>query len=219
MKSKIKPEDFPIYKEQLKNQMIDGLLYYVRDGIHPQYDRRSFLDCYNIVQKLGNNDETSELLFKYHNEVIEQAATECYEKTKDLSGFEFIDAFIIYTERLNFLILNMEKVFEFLSVYYLVYAKEKKSLSEFAMDIYKKCFFDKLQTKLFGLLKELINNGQNNENIGNKIKSILKIINYLDFVRPKIVKNNKNLGDWIETSELSNSNPNTYQKMWNDFKG
>ena len=84
MKSKIKPEDFPIYKEKLKNQMIDGLLYYVRDGIHPQYDRRSFLDCYNIVQKLGNNDETSELLFKYHDEVIEQAANECYEKTKDL---------------------------------------------------------------------------------------------------------------------------------------
>jgi len=219
MRAKIKPEDFPIYKEQLKNVMIDGLLYYVRDGIHPQFDRRAFLDCYNIVQKFANRDDTSELLFKYHNEVIEQAATECYEKTKDLSGFEFIDAFITYTERLNFLILNMEKIFEFLSVFYLTYAKDKKSLSEFSMDIYKKSFFDKLQTQVFTLLKELINNGPNNENIGLKIKSIMTIINYLDFVKPKIVKNSKNLGEWVETSEMPNNNPNTYQKMWNAFKG
>ena len=219
MRAKIKPEDFPIYKEQLKNVMIDGLLYYVRDGIHPQFDRRAFLDCYNIVQKFANRDDTSELLFKYHNEVIEQAATECYEKTKGLSGFEFIDAFITYTERLNFLILNMEKIFEFLSVFYLTYAKDKKSLSEFSMDIYKKSFFDKLQTQVFTLLKELINNGPNNENIGFKIKSIMTIINYLDFVKPKIVKNSKNLGEWVETSEMPNNNPNTYQKMWNAFKG
>ena len=219
MRAKIKPEDFPIYKEQLKNIMIDGLLYYVRDGIHPQFDRRAFLDCYNIVQKFANRDDTSELLFKYHNEVIEQAATECYEKTKGLSGFEFIDAFITYTERLNFLILNMEKIFEFLSVFYLTYAKDKKSLSEFSMDIYKKSFFDKLQTQVFTLLKELINNGPNNENIGLKIKSIMTIINYLDFVKPKIVKNSKNLGEWVETSEMPNNNPNTYQKMWNAFKG
>ena len=219
MRAKIKPEDFPIYKEQLKNVMIDGLLYYVRDGIHPQFDRRAFLDCYNIVQKFANRDDTSELLFKYHNEVIEQAATECYEKTKGLSGFEFIDAFITYTERLNFLILNMEKIFEFLSVFYLTYAKDKKSLSEFSMDIYKKSFFDKLQTQVFTLLKELINNGPNNENIGLKIKSIMTIINYLDFVKPKIVKNSKNLGEWVETSEMPNNNQNTYQKMWNAFKG
>ena len=219
MRAKIKPEDFPIYKEQLKNIMIDGLLYYVRDGIHPQFDRRAFLDCYNIVQKFANRDDTSELLFKYHNEVIEQAATECYEKTKGLSGFEFIDAFITYTERLNFLILNMEKIFEFLSVFYLTYAKDKKSLSEFSMDIYKKSFFDKLQTQVFTLLKELINNGPNNENVGLKIKSIMTIINYLDFVKPKIVKNSKNLGEWVETSEMPNNNPNTYQKMWNAFKG
>ena len=219
MRAKIKPEDFPIYKEQLKNVMIDGLLYYVRDGIHPQFDRRAFLDCYNIVQKFANRDDTSELLFKYHNEVIEQAATECYEKTKGLSGFEFIDAFITYTERLNFLILNMEKIFEFLSVFYLTYAKDKKSLSEFSMDIYKKSFFDKLQTQVFTLLKELINNVPNNENIGLKIKSIMTIINYLDFVKPKIVKNSKNLGEWVETSEMPNNNPNTYQKMWNAFKG
>ena len=219
MRAKIKPEDFPIYKEQLKNIMIDGLLYYVIDGIHPQFDRRAFLDCYNIVQKFANRDDTSELLFKYHNEVIEQAATECYEKTKGLSGFEFIDAFITYTERLNFLILNMEKIFEFLSVFYLTYAKDKKSLSEFSMDIYKKSFFDKLQTQVFTLLKELINNGPNNENIELKIKSIMTIINYLDFVKPKIVKNSKNLGEWVETSEMPNNNPNTYQKMWNAFKG
>ena len=213
MRAKIKPEDFPIYKEQLKNVMIDGLLYYVRDGIHPQFDRRAFLDCYNIVQKFANRDDTSELLFKYHNEVIEQAANECYEKTKGLSGFEFIDAFITYTERLNFLILNMEKIFEFLSVFYLTYAKDKKSLSEFSMDIYKKSFFDKLQTQVFTLLKELINNGPNNENVGLKIKSIMTIINYLGFVKPKIVKNSKNLGEWVETSEMPNNNPNTYQKM------
>ena len=216
----ITKEDIQRYKEQLKNEMIEGLIYYVREGIHPQFDRRAFLDCYNIVQKLGNRDDSSAEIFKYHNEVIEQATTECYEKIKNLNGFEFIDAFIIYTERLNFLILNMAKIFEYLTVYFLVFSNERKDLSEFSMDIYKKSFFDKLKDKLFPLLKELVNNEDKDANIENKIKKIITIITYLDFVKPKIIKNNKNLGDWIETDTYFQcEKPNTYQKMWNDFKG
>ena len=45
----------------------------------------------------------------------------------------------------------------------------------------------------------------------------MNIINYLDYVKPKIIKE-KNEFIWIETSEEKNENPNTYKKMLEEFK-
>ena len=209
-------EDFQKCKEELKTKMIDGLLNYVKDGIVPENKSAVFIECYNMVLNLGNKDDSCKELLKYHNEVIEQATNESYEKIKDLSGDEFIDSFITYTERLNCLILKMTKIFSYLNRYCLRF--KKGELSHFSMDIYKKSFFDKLKDKLFPLLKELVNKEGKDENAENKIKTIMKIIDSLDFIKPKINKISKTSAEWIEGNKEEKENPKAYQKMWNEFK-
>ena len=169
------------------------------------------MKCYSIIQNFGNSDNYAKELLNFHNEVIEQATNESYEKIKDLSGDEFIDAFITYTERLNFIILKMSHTFSFLSFYYIKFTKSK-DLGEISLDLYKKNFFDKLQDKLFPILKELTNKEGKDENIENKIKTIMKIIDYLDFIKPKIINKVKNSSEWIEDSKEEVENPKVYQK-------
>ena len=167
-------EDFQKSKDEIKTKMTDKLLNYVRDGTI-QYNSQDFMKCYSIIQNFGNSDNYAKELLNFHNEVIEQATNESYEKIKDLSGDEFIDAFITYTDRLNFIILKMSHTFSFLSFYYIKFTKSK-DLGEISLDLYKKNFFDKLQDKLFPILKELTNKEGKDENIENKIKTIMKII-------------------------------------------
>ena len=141
------------YKEELKNKVINSLINYVREGILPNINQSCFLECYTIIQKLSNRDNNTEELFKFHNEVIEQITTECYEKIKDINGIEFIDYFILCTDRLSYFILYMSNIFSYVSMFYLPFHEGKNELSEFSMDIYKKFFFNKLQNKLFTLFK------------------------------------------------------------------
>ena len=49
-----------------------------------------------------------------------------------------------------------------------------------------------------------------------KIKSIMNIINYMDIIKPKIMRNKENLFIWKETSKNEN-NPLTYQKKWFEY--
>ena len=129
-----------------------------------------------------------------------------------------IDYFILCTDRLSYLILIMSNLFSYLSMFYLPVYKGKNELSEFSMDIYKQFFFNKLQNKLFTLFKELNNLEVKDDNINNKINSIMKIIYYMDFVNPKIIRNSKTSADWIENSREQKQSPMIYQKMWEDFK-
>ena len=85
------------------------------------------------------------------------------------------------------------------------------------MDVYRKRFFDKSQTKLFTILKEIISKEEKNEEIQKKVEAIMNIINYLDYVKPKLFKI-KNEYIWKETSEGKTESPNTYKKMWEVFK-
>ena len=81
----------------------------------------------------------------------------------------------------------------------------------------KKVFSYKLQTKIFTILKEILSKEEKNEEVLKKVEVIMNIINYLDYVKPKIIKE-KNEFIWIETSEEKNENPNTYKKMLEEFK-
>ena len=111
-------EDFKIGKEKLKTKIIDELLNYVRNGGTFHYNSSIFLENYSFIQDFGNKDDYAKELLNLHNETIEQATTESYEKIKDLSGDELIDAFITYTERLNFVVLMLSKIFSYLSFSY-----------------------------------------------------------------------------------------------------
>ena len=211
-------EEIAHIKDEIKNLIINDLLDYVRDGIMSKNTNHSFIQCYNIIMT-ANDNNCGEELVKFHNEVIVLATTECYEKIKNLYGIELIDNFVLYTERLNIMIFYMDKIFSYLSFSYLNIAPqyEQKNMGEFSMSIYKRYFFDKLQDKLFTILKK-INKEENDVYLKNKIETIKKIIGYLDLVKPRITQDSKTSVTWEETSTDTNEKLNKYQKLFNNFK-
>ena len=90
------------------------------------------------------------------------------------------------------------------------------------MYIYKKCFFDKLQIKLYQILNELLIRDERNGNNKyrdnrDKILLIMEIINSMDLIKPKIVMKGRNKFKWEETSGETSNNPLTYQKKWFEY--
>ena len=141
-------KQFEPYKMEFQEKIINGLLDYVRHGKNiPVFDYMYF---YDIIYKFCDK-EIGHSILMFHNEKIKQITIECYEKIKDLESFEFLDFFITYTERLNFIIYIMSHIFMHISTYYLKVIPDEfikpypqDDISEFSMDIYKKEFFDKL---------------------------------------------------------------------------
>ena len=184
------------------------------------------MDCYSIIYDYCDKGIGEELL-DYHNEIIKQAVKECYEKIENLKDLEFIELFITYTERLNYMIYQMTRIFQYISTNYL-HSQEEENLkrkypqdhiSEFSMDIYKTYFFDKLDIKLFKIINGFLLRDGRSDNMEFKaiIEDIMKIINYLDFMKPKIVKFNSSSAIWIETQKTQMDNPLKYQKKWLTF--
>ena len=211
-------ENFISGKKKLEETFVNKILNYLKDDTSQKLDISidTHMDCYNFVTYFGNMDTEAEDLYNYHSEIIEKSMAICFEKIKDLEGLEFIDSFIKCTKKINSIINLLSKIFSFLDFYFVKFRKIKE-LNENSMDVYKKRFFDKLQTKLFTILKEIISKEEKNEEVQKKVEAIMNIINYLDYVKPKIIKE-KNEFIWIETSEEKNENPNTYKKMLEEFK-
>ena len=206
-------------------EFIKDLFIYVRNGKlikETQTFVSNYISCYDLIMKFTDRS-LSTYLIEYHNIKIEQIIIECYEKIKNLSGINFIDSFILYTERLNYLIYQMDKTFIYLSRFELK-ANEKwkaDNMCELSMNIYKKYYFDKLEIKLFIILNEILIREERNGNTEyrQKIKSIMKIISYMDIIKPKIIRNKQtSLIFWEENKKNKlSSNPLTYQKKWFDY--
>ena len=118
----------------------------------------------------------------------------------------------------------MSKLFKYISNTTLKSVDDKKNrkyieddVSHFSMNIYKKYFFDKLQIKLFIILNEILLREERKGNMeySLKIQSIMKIINYMDFIKPIIIKINENSSTWSETSQ--ETNPLTNQRRWFEY--
>ena len=211
-------------KKIMENKAINRLFNYVRYGITPKISTSTYSEIYNIIYDFVDRQLGKEIV-KYHNEKIEQIVIECYENIKNLSGIEFIDSFILYNNRISFIIYTMSRLFMYISTDHLKSVEDKKcnrkynedDISEFSMYIYKKYFFDKLQIKLFIILNEILIREERDDNMEYrpKIKSIMNIINYMDIIKPKIMRNKENLFIWKETSWLYN--PLTYQKKWFEY--
>ena len=219
-------KEFEEQKKEINDLMINGLFIYVRKGVPPLSNANSLMKCYDIIYKYTEMDIGDEIL-KFHNEIIKQSVIECYEKVQNLNGLEFIESFIIYTERLNYMILQMSRIFHYISTNYLQSLEDKGSrriykqddVSEFSMDIYKEYFFDKLEKKLFKIMNDIIIRNENNNNIeySKKFEAIMKIINYLDLVKPKISKSTNYSAIWVETDKYKKESSLKYQNRWLNF--
>ena len=200
----------------IQDELNKGLLKYVRDGLFIENFNNYIKNFSEMLSKYKNRKEIINQLFNYRNEIIEQASNECFEKIKNLNGLYFIDSFIDFTKRLNFLIYYLNEVFTALYFSSEQYENYPKS----SMDIYKKCFFDKLQEKLFRILYfDLFKKERNLNNAYNlKIKYIIEILNYIESKNLKLKKVNETTFVWEEISEEDNNDNNNNDNKINYFK-
>ena len=218
-------KEFDKKKEELESKMINGLLQYVREGKMPQSDKNYFMDCFNIIYEYTDK-YIGDYILEYHNNIIKQAASECYERLKNLTGLDFIDSFISFTDRLNTFIYQMARIFQYISHYHLrgyddkdnsrAYAED--DVSEFSMRIYINEFFDKLQDKVYNSLNENLIGEERNGNMEyrSRISSIMKTITFLDYEKPKISQDSSKKIIWVEKVKESEKNQDKllYQYQW-----
>ena len=216
-------EEYEKSKKEMENIMINSLLLYVKDGTIPKGNNSTHMTCYNTIYNFTDSGYGDELL-NFHNSKIEEAANGCYERIKNLSGFDFIDSFIDCNNKLNSLIFSMSRIFMYTSNNHLKGTDDKNNVrkyqqddvSEFSMEIYKKNFFDKLKNKIFSSLNEILIRDERNGNNEFRIKliSIMKTLQCMDYNKPRIFKISETSKIWKEEEKDTNKINLAYQDEW-----
>ena len=216
-------EEFEKSKKEMENIMINSLLLYVKDGTIPKVKNSTHMTCYNTIYNFTDSGYGDELL-NFHNSKIEEAANGCYERIKNLSGFDFIDSFIDCNNKLNSLIFSMSRIFMYTSNNHLKGTDDKNNVrkyqqddvSEFSMEIYKENFFDKLKNKIFSSLNEILIRDERNGNNEFRIKliSIMKTLQCMDYNKPRILKISETSKNWQEEEKDTAKINLDYQGEW-----
>ena len=216
-------EEYEKSKKEMENIMINSLLLYVKDGTIPKGNNSTHMTCYNTIYNFTDSGYGDELL-NFHNSKIEEAANGCYERIKNLSGFDFIDSFIDCNNKLNSLIFSMSRIFMYTSNNHLKGTDDKNNVrkyqeddvSEFSMKIYKKNFFDKLKNKIFSSLNEILIRDERNGNNEFRIKliSIMKTLQCMDYSKPRIFKISETSKNWKEEEKDTAKIKLAYQDEW-----
>ena len=216
-------EEFEKSKKEMENIMINSLLLYVKDGTIPKGFPSTHMTCYNTIYNFTDSGYGDELL-NFHNSKIEEAANGCYERIKNLSGFDFIDSFIDCNNKLNSLIFSMSRIFLYISNNHLKGSEDKNNVrkyqednvSEFSMKIYKENFFNKLKNKIFSSLNEILIRDERNGNNEFRIKliSIMKTLQCMDYNKPRILKISETSKNWQEEEKDTAKIKLTYQDEW-----
>ena len=216
-------EEFEKSKKEMENIMINSLLLYVKDGTIPKVKNSTHMTCYNTIYNFTDSGYGDELL-NFHNSKIREAADGCYERIKNLSGFDFIDSFIDCNNKLNSLIFSMSRIFLYISNNHLKGSEDKNNVrkyqednvSEFSMKIYKENFFNKLKNKIFSSLNEILIRDERNGNNEFRIKliSIMKTLQCMDYNKPRILKISETSKNWQEEEKDTAKIKLDYQGEW-----
>ena len=216
-------EEYEKSKKEMENIMINSLLLYVKDGTIPKGNNSTHMTCYNTIYNFTDSGYGDELL-NFHNSKIREAANGCYERIKNLSGFDFIDSFIDCNNKLNSLIFSMSRIFMYTSNNHLKGTDDKNNVrkyqqddvSEFSMEIYKENFFNKLKNKIFSSLNEILIRDERNGNNEFRIKliSIMKTLQCMDYYKPRILKISETSKNWQEEEKDTAKIKLTYQDEW-----
>ena len=216
-------EEYEKSKKEMENIMINSLLLYVKDGTIPKGNNSTHMTCYNTIYNFTDSGYGDELL-NFHNSKIEEAANGCYERIKNLSGFDFIDSFIDCNNKLNSLIFSMSRIFMYTSNNHLKGTDDKNNVrkypeddvSEFSMKIYKENFFNKLKNKIFSSLNEILIRDERNGNNEFRIKliSIMKTLQCMDYYKPRIFKISETSKNWKEEEKDTTKIKLAYQDEW-----
>lgn len=197
--------------KEIENEMINGILEYVRNSIFPNNNPTSRIKSYELVVKIVDDFSIgANILFDYHNKIIKNFVIECRDLLKNCSTTNFCDSLINYTKKFNLLTFWMNKIFNYLDKLYTTVNK-KGTLYQNSAVIYKYNFFDYFQEKIFKEINILIREDRNgNFEIRPKIKCISNIIQMMDSSNPKMEKENDAIY-WIFGKNDSKFN---YQNKW-----
>ena len=208
-------KEFNELRKELEKEMINGILEYLKDGIFPNNSPDSYINVYTYVQTFSDlSNEKCEELFNYQNRILKDFIEECHKKIKKLSNIQFIDAFIQKTENINFLIYWMNRIFTYLDRFYMN-SHQKCSLYKNSQNLYKDFFFAPFQNKVHKEINKLIKEDRKcNLEFRQKIKTVMKIINDLDIITPKIIKENNKLVWVAEKGTENEKNDFIFGSKW-----
>ena len=210
--SKIK--DIKLAKKELEKEMIRGIIEYLKNGTEPNNSPNSYMNAYTIVQNMADmGDEECGQLFEYHNKIIQSFVELCYKNVSQETNVQLIDSLIKNTDNINTLIYWMNRIFTYLDRFY-TKAKNKQSLSINAMKIYKEKLFVPLENQIYKEVNKLIKDDRNgNIDSRPKIKTVLNIIDNLDLISPKIVKENSKI-TWMAEAGTEGKNLKEFGDKW-----
>jgi hypothetical protein len=213
MDSEIK--DIPQAKKELEKEMINGIIDYLKYGTDPNNNANSYLKVYNIVKEvLDSSYDARTNLLEYHNKIISDFVDFSFKNISKESNVHLIDSFIKNTEKINFLIYWMNKIFTYLDR---LHTEDNQTLSKKAMEIYKNNFFIPKQNEIFKEVNKLIKDDRNrNTESRPKIKAVLNIIDSLDLIYPTIIKENKKIVWMAEKGTEDNSSREFRDKWYNE---
>ena len=216
-----KKMSFNEFKKKIEKEMINSILIYVYKGILPNNNLNSYINAYSLAQTyIDYGDKQIKELTQYYNELLIDFIKECNKKmSPQLSYIQYINLFIEKTEKINFLIYWLGRIFNYFNRYCEI-TKEKNALKRRGLDIYRDVYFVDKQDKLYEEVNKLILEDRNcNLEHRHQIKVIFKIISDLNLKYPKIIKEqNKIL--WISENEKEEKKEdNIFGKNWfNTFK-
>ena len=204
-----------IIKQLEEEEIIKGILEYIKNGTFPNNTPDAYMNAYRKIEEISNayGDPGCKVLFEYYNKAIQECIEDCYKAISKETKSQLIDSFIKQTEKINFLIYWMYRIFSFLDRFY-TKAKYQNTLSKSAIILYKDYFFNPLENDIYVEVDKLINECDLDSK--SKIETILKIISDLDLSAPNIVRKN-GIIFWIQKEGNDEKNETKYQKKWSDI--
>jgi len=202
--------------EKIEELMINNILYYLKTGIFINNKPSYYMDAYTIVHALvDEGDFMSNELLTYHNQVIKNYILECKKELNFENNQNLIDKFLLYTEHINFLIFWMSMIFRYMDRFYTI-TKTKRTLAKHSMDLYKSIFFEAFKKDIFIEVDKLINEERNSFGTNEskaKIKSVIKILKEMNFLKPKIMSERKKIF-WINESHYESLSEFEINNLW-----
>ena len=193
---------------------IEEILEHLRNDTLHSININTYLNYSKIIQKISEiGDSESESLFIYHNKIIQEFIDECFKIIAKVPKNQLIDLVIKQTAKINYLIFMMNTIFTYLDSHYII-DKNKGSLCQNAVGLYKSNYFDIIQNDIYIEVNKLIKDDRNSNNIifREKIKKILNILNDIDLEKPKIIKENNNIFFISESHSTQKHTP--YQDLF-----
>ena len=212
--SKEKYKDFKVVKAEVKNEMIDNIHEYLKNGTFPNKKPNAYMTAYTAVQTHADiGDKECAMLLEYHNGVIRDYIQDCYNDLSKETNVNLIDAFIKHTEHITFLSYWMNRIFCYLDRFY-TKAKCKITLAKNALTLYTENFFNQFKNNIFIEVNKLIREDrQGIREYRPKIKTVMRIIKDLDYEFPKLIKENNKIS-WIQEKENSKGTEIAIQNDW-----